>query len=198
MPRGRLPERVHQKGRRGRPPKFAISQKEMDAKLVEIKAAANEVLERICPQPYIYVGMDQRSTKSLGNYETFVFGFSLTMPTPFEPGDDISKPETCDRLRKKYEGVSNFISALMRSVEGQVDVAQDKIATPPVVEVVNPPASKPIGGNQNTLTPGLPPGSQNVWPPSPPLGPQGVSQETATTVETKLPVETPPASDSAF
>lgn len=183
MPRGRLPERVHQKGRRGRPPKFAISQKEMDAKLVEIKAAANEVLDRICPQPYIYVGMDQRSTKSLGNYETFVFGFSLTMPTPFEPGDDISKPETCDRLRKKYEGVSNFISALMRSVEGQVDVAQDKIATPPVVEVVNPPAtsSTPAGIDGDGSLMGVP-GHQ---------GHQGG-------VEAKPAVEPSPSSDSAF
>jgi len=189
MPRGKLSERVHQKGRRGRPPKFAISQKEMDGKLTEIKAAANKVLDSICPQPYIYVGMDQRSTKSLGNYETFVFGFSLTMPTPFEPGDDLSKPETCDRLRKKYEGVSNFISALMRSVEGQVDVAQDKIATPPVVEVITPPVSPPTvvyDGNQACRPKG------STW------GPQGGSQETATTVETKLPVETPPASDSAF
>jgi hypothetical protein len=160
----------------------------MDAKLVEIKAAANEVLERICPQPYIYVGMDQRSTKSLGNYETFVFGFSLTMPTPFEPGDDISKPETCDRLRKKYEGVSNFISALMRSVEGQVDVAQDKIATPPVVEVVNPPQVAPVGiqGPQNQRYP-----QKDEGPQGPFAETNGVTGPLGTTpiVEAKPPVE---------
>jgi hypothetical protein len=163
----------------------------MDGKLTEIKAAANKVLDSICPQPYIYVGMDQRSTKSLGNYETFVFGFSLTMPTPFEPGDDISKPETCDRLRKKYEGVSNFISNLMRSVEGQVDVAQDKIATPPVVEVVNPPkvALVEIQGYQNQDGPQTGPQGPEISVEKGPLG---------TIDGVKPPVELPPVSDSAF
>jgi hypothetical protein len=169
----------------------------MQARLEDMKTVAKSITKMPGVQPYIYIGMDQRSTKSLGGFESFVFGFSLTMPTPLEVGDDLSKPETRDRLRKKYEDVSNFISDLMRSVEGQVDVAQDKIATPPTVEVVNPPATKPSGGNQDTLTPGitgLPPGSQDEWPPRPTWGPQG----TTTIIKTNPSVETPPPSESAF
>lgn len=197
MARGRGPEQEQPKRKRGRPPKNAINPittKEMESRLADIKSVADEAMEKLLPQPYIYVGMDQRSTKNLGNFETFVFGFSLTMPTPFEPGDDISKPETCERLRKKYEGVSNFISGLMKSVEGQVDVAQDKIATPPVVEVVSPPETKPIDGNQSTQTTGLPPGSQDEWPPRATWGPQG----TATIIKEKPSIETPPSPENAF
>jgi hypothetical protein len=194
MARGKSQDEAFSQKRRGRPPKSKTAVADLSSCLTKIEKSAIDLSEMSVPQPYIYVGMDQRSTKNLGNFETFVFGFSLTMPTPFEPGDDLSKEGTRSRLKKKYEDVSNFISDLMRSVEGQVDVAQDKIATPPTVEVVNPPAAKPSEGNQSTLVSGVPPGSQDKWPPRPTWGPQG----TTTIIKANPPPETPPSSESAF
>lgn len=114
--------------KRGRPAKSLTGSSKVASLTKEVKelnTACQSVFKTLTPQPYVYVGMDQRSTKSLGNFETFVFGFSLTVPVEYEKGDDISTDATQEKLRKKYEAVSSFISSMMREVEERVDSAQN-------------------------------------------------------------------------
>lgn len=114
--------------KRGRPAKSLTGNSKVTSLTKDVKelnAACQSVFKTLTPQPYVYVGMDQRSTKSLGNFETFVFGFSLTVPVEYEKGDDISTDATQEKLRKKYEAVSSFISGMMREVEERIDSAQN-------------------------------------------------------------------------
>jgi hypothetical protein len=71
-----------------------------------------------------HVGADQRYTKNIGNYESFVYGFSLSVPTPVDLTDDIEKPETRDKLRPKYVAVMDFLNGLLQEVGKEVDDAR--------------------------------------------------------------------------
>lgn len=70
---------------------------------------------------HLMIGVDQRYTKNLGNFETFVYGFSLSIPIPVVPGDDPDNPATRDRLRPKYEAMANFINGMMKEVGQEID-----------------------------------------------------------------------------
>ena len=68
------------------------------------------------------IGADQRFTKNIGNYETFVFGFSLSIPVPIDAADNIETPETRDKLRPKYLATMGFINEMMKEVGKEIDV----------------------------------------------------------------------------
>jgi hypothetical protein len=148
-----------QKRGRGRPKSSTGNLKvpSLTKEVNDLNVACKEVFKTLTPQPYVYVGMDQRSTKSIGNYETFVFGFSLTIPVEYEKGDDISYDETREKLKKKYESVSSFLSSLMREVEERVEAAQNLAPSiQPKVNVLTdsktPPETTTNGPTSVTLT----------------------------------------------
>lgn len=75
------------------------------------------------PEPRIaHLGADQRYTKNIGNFESFVFGFSLNIPVEVDLTDNIESPETRAKLRSKYEASWDFLTELLKEVGIGVDV----------------------------------------------------------------------------
>jgi hypothetical protein len=73
------------------------------------------------PKDPIFLACDQRHTKNIGNYESFVLGFGISFPVPSEDGDNIEKQETRDRLRTKYEAASAFLQEMMKEAVSEID-----------------------------------------------------------------------------
>ena len=71
-----------------------------------------------------HVGADQRYTKNIGNYESFVFGFSLNIPVEIDALDNIENPETRAKLRPKYEATMGFLNDMLKEVGKEVDTAR--------------------------------------------------------------------------
>lgn len=83
------------------------------------------IQEPLKPEPRLaHVGADQRYTKNIGNYESFVFGFSLNIPVEIDNLDNIENPETRAKLRPKYEATMGFLNEMLKEVGKEVDTAR--------------------------------------------------------------------------
>ncbi len=95
-----------------------------------IRAQQEEKVSEDAPKgngQYFQVGCNQRYTKNMGNYESFVYGFSLVGPVPVEPGDNIESEETRNRLRPKYEATAYFVKDMMAAVGEEIDAARSSV-----------------------------------------------------------------------
>lgn len=103
---------------------------EMMAQAIE-RALSNVMTQKAAPagggNPVAYVGCDQRYTKNIGNYESFVYGFSVSFPVSLEAGDDIETISTKEKLRPKYEAAANLISDIMEEVGAEIDKARGAV-----------------------------------------------------------------------
>lgn len=73
------------------------------------------------------LGADQRYTKNIGNYESFVFGFSLNIPVEIAPDANIESPETRAQLRPKYEATMGFLNEMLKEVGNEIDAARGAV-----------------------------------------------------------------------
>lgn len=90
----------------------------------DVSRASTSVVEPSKPEPRLaHVGADQRYTKNIGNYESFVFGFSLNIPVEIDATDSIESAETRAKLRPKYEATMGFLNEMLKEVGKEVDSA---------------------------------------------------------------------------
>ncbi len=68
-----------------------------------------------------FVSSEQRHTKPLQPYESYVYGFGLTIPVKLEDGDDVEQDATREKLRPKYQTIVKFLVGMMRDVEAEID-----------------------------------------------------------------------------
>lgn len=88
-------------------------------KVMQTPAPVNQVHTK--EDRFFTVGCDQRHTKNMGNYESLVFGISLSGPVVAREGDEVDKPETQTYLKGKYESMYNFVRGMITEIEGEVD-----------------------------------------------------------------------------
>lgn len=88
-------------------------------KVLQTPAPVNQVHPK--EERFFTVGCDQRHTKNMGNYESLVFGISLSGPVVARDGDAVENPETQTYLKGKYESMFNFIKGMMVEIEHEVD-----------------------------------------------------------------------------
>lgn len=105
-----------------------IGQSVADALAQVIQPLAGKMMDQAvpattapAPEPVAYLSSEQRHTKPLANYESYVYGFGLSVPVKMAPGDDIEKEETRDRFREKYQTIVNFLLGIMREVEAEIE-----------------------------------------------------------------------------
>jgi hypothetical protein len=96
--------------------------------------AVSELLVKSVPQapangsePVAYLSSEQRHTKPLQPYESFVYGFGLSIPTKLEPGDAIESEETRKKLREKYQTIVRFLTGMMKEVEAEIDAYRGEV-----------------------------------------------------------------------
>ena len=91
----------------------------------QVEKAFTPIPEPPKPEPRLaHVGADQRYTKNIGNYESFVFGFSLNIPVEIDALDNIETPETRSKLRPKYEATMGFLNEMLKEVGKEIDTAR--------------------------------------------------------------------------
>ena len=90
-------------------------------KAVSAPAQAPEVNRVQKEERFFTVGCDQRHTKNMGNFESLVFGISLSGPVPARDGDTVDNPQTQTYLKGKYESMFNFVKGMMVEIEHEVD-----------------------------------------------------------------------------
>lgn len=79
------------------------------------------------PEQVAFLSSEQRHTKPLAPYESFVYGFGLSVPVKMEPGDAIDRQETREKFRERYQTIVNFLMEMMREVEAEIDAARGVI-----------------------------------------------------------------------
>lgn len=97
-----------------------ISQKVADKSFASVATAP-------APEQVAFLSSEQRHTKPLAPYESFVYGFGLSVPVKMEPGDAIDRQETREKFRERYQTIVNFLMEMMREVEAEIDAARGVI-----------------------------------------------------------------------